>query len=204
MWSRRGFVHDFKEREQSRRLQLARKHSEAKRYLEFPFKNAHIYYSSCLMTEACLTSPTLVDSENFLMMPVPEGERVILVSFLQKTFIYTYSGFYLGMATVSLPVNDLAEEYNMLDCVMLNGAFYVRDVILWEGISLMNVPAIQRLQFLQDSVIVPGLIVLPVFDCNVHEFSKVAATEPLSHQQGLLFVHKNSCYTHSLNPDVLL
>lgn len=204
MRNRRGFDQDFKEREQSRRFQLARRHLEVKRCLEFPFKSAHVYYSNCLMTEACLTSPTLVDSENFLMMLMPEGERVILVSLLQKTLVYSYSGFYLGVAAVSLPANDLAEEYCMVDCVMLNDAFYVRDVILWEGTSLVNVPATQRLQFLQESIVVPGLTVLPVLDCNAHEFSKVAAAEPLSHQQGLLFFHKNSRYTHSLNPDVLL
>lgn len=132
-------------------------------------------------------------------MPLPEGEKVLLVSSSLQTAVYSYSGSYLGVFSELLPCTTLPQPHCVLECISAGGVFYVKDGLLWEGTDLTGLCAVDRLSFLHEHV--KGLVMLPVYDCTLSAFKRVCYG---SCPPTVVFYHKESTYVQGLNPQVLL
>ena len=186
MEHRKAFTYSFTTKEDSRRLNLAKsnrsRHREIQR--DLPQTSTH---AQRMMTESHLTSASLIDSSNFLLMPLPLGDRVILVSNKSTSSLYSPSGNYIG------EINTMLPEGFELDCISVSNTLYVRDAL-----NFSAVPAINRFEILHESLQgVPNLSILPVFDCSACNFSCLKSSD-------VLFYHKDSQYCAGISQEVFV
>ena len=187
MEHRKEFSYSFTTKEDSRRLNLAKFNRSSRRNVHHRNLPQTSIYAHRLMSESYMTSSSLIDSSNFLLMPLPQGDRVILVSNKSTSSLYTRSGKYIGDVSIPLP------EGFELDCISASDGLYVRDAL-----TFFTFPAIARFEMLHKTLQgVPNLSVLPVFDCTASDFARLKGSD-------VLFYHKDSQYSPGPTQEVFL
>ena len=231
-------THDFAQRELKRRFDCAAKYqreSRQKRALEHRELMASVasmsvqrepeqlpywlrrYYSTQFMTEDWLTHPQYIDCDNWLLTPRPLGQRCLLVASLGLTVAITKQGELHRHFRSALPNGGKGTEqaniYSVMEAVYSEeaGAYFVLDVLTWNGVALYEHPAEYRLllsrQYVKEAATTPSdipLLSAPVYKCSPEAIQTVYSAVYTFRTDGLLFYRDSGEYILGINPEVLL
>ncbi|XP_075217710.1 snurportin-1 isoform X2 [Lycorma delicatula] len=175
-------------------------------------KKNRLYKNMIMFSEWLIDIPSNF-TDNWIMVPCPDGKRSIIVSEMNQTISYTKKGIPTRHFKTLLPPKTV------LDCIWNSKteSFYVLDVIQWNGMSLKNCQADFRFYWLNTKFqenphysiktnenIYPS-IALQRYSCNFNVISKTLENYPFflgdcPKLDGLLFFHSETHYTSGYTP----
>ncbi|CAG9313018.1 unnamed protein product [Blepharisma stoltei] len=214
---------NYNEKDSNRRFNFARKLRNDQREKfreknqglgEFSDENS-VFYCNQIMTEDYLTSLDYIDGINFLVMPRPLGEKCLLVTKNGRTYLYGYSGFLIMHFQSFFPVDDLDDDFIILDCIFNqdSNTIFIQDIQLWERQNLCDIKAEDRLTYLKTKLEEIDTSTnrtnyqfqrLPWVSANNEGLSWVYFSQWPFPRDGITFYNKSGSYVHGLNPDVLI
>ncbi|XP_043484136.1 snurportin-1 [Leptopilina heterotoma] len=181
------------------------------------FKHRHKYYENHLMLSEWLLEVPEDFIDKWIMVPCPEGRRVLLVARKGKTKAYDRRGRKLSTFNSALPggsSEDYKSSCSMLDCIWQpkEKKYYVLDILAWSNYPFTNCETEFRFYWLQHQLgdikeleeknsnknrypIAP----LPRVFCNSN-MSSVLENLPSITLDGILFFHREADYTHGRTP----
>ncbi|XP_025076863.1 uncharacterized protein LOC112553693 isoform X2 [Pomacea canaliculata] len=158
---------------------------------------------------------------NWLCIPCPEGTRCLLLAADNTTHAYDLDGNLLCTHDTHLPAGSCARVSQVTDhsvCTVLDclyneeqQIYYVIDVLCWNGESLYRQDTQYRHHYMHEQMAkTTSLFKIsqtnpytfhPLTSCSCMALTLARAIANVSYQMtGLLFYHKDACYTPGVTP----
>ncbi|XP_015510423.1 snurportin-1 [Neodiprion lecontei] len=175
------------------------------------------YANQLMMSEWMLEIPSDL-AEKWLMVPCPQGRRVLLIASKGMTVAYNKRGVRLGKFSSTLPggtYQDYKNRCTILDCIWDKDTktYYTLDVLAWSNQALLDCDTEFRFFWLKtrleetQGLTERGSLVnsypilsLPNYPCDSDAGAILDNLSSLPPLDGLLFYHREAHYTHGRTP----